>query len=48
MKHVLSCLTARSDRESSFYHWGGPVKVVQAGLRARKDLESNFTTLEDM
>ena len=48
MKHVLICLTARNDRESSFYHCGGPVKLVQACLRARKDLESNFTALEDL
>ena len=48
MKHVLICLTARNDRESSFYHCGDPVKLVQAVLRARKYLESNFSTLEDL
>ena len=48
MKNVLICLTARNDRESIFYHCRGPVKLVQACLRARKDLESNFSTLEDL
>ena len=38
MKYVHPCLTARNDRESSFHHCGGPVKLVQACLRAREDL----------
>ena len=42
MKHVLICLTARNDRESSFYHSGGPVKLVQACLCARKVSQSGF------
>ena len=42
MKHVLICLTTSNDRESSFYHSGGPVKLVQACLRARKVSLSGF------
>ena len=30
MKHMLSYLCAREDRESSFHHSGGPVMLVQA------------------
>ena len=36
MKHVHPSLTARKDLESSFYHSGGPVKLVQASLFAGK------------
>ena len=46
MKHVHPCLTARNDQESSFHHCGSPVKLVQAGLRVRRNLETAFTTLE--
>ena len=28
MKHVQDCLSARKDRESSFNHSGGTVKIV--------------------
>ena len=38
MKYVQPCLTARNDRESSVHRCGGPVKLLQACLRARKDL----------
>ena len=27
MKHVHPCLTARNDREGSFHHCGGPVRL---------------------
>ena len=30
MKHISACLSAREDRESSFHHCGGPVRLVQA------------------
>ena len=36
MKHVSACLIAREDRESSFHRCGGPVRLVQACLYARK------------
>ena len=32
MKQVLACLSAGEDRESSFQHRGGPVRLVQACL----------------
>ena len=32
MKLVLACLSAREDRESSFHHGGGTVRLVQACL----------------
>ena len=32
MKEVQTCLSAREDRESSFHHCGGPVRLVQACL----------------
>ena len=35
MKHVEACLSARDDRENSFHHCGGTVRLVQACLRAR-------------
>ena len=34
MNHVLACLSAREDRESSFHRCGGPVRLVQACLFA--------------
>ena len=39
MKHVQTCLSARSDRESSFHHYGGPVSIVQASLCAANTLQ---------
>ena len=30
MKQVQACLSAREDRESSFHHYGGPVRLVKA------------------
>ena len=30
MKQILSYLSAREDRESSFHRYGGPVMLVQA------------------
>ena len=32
MKQVQACLSAMEDRESSFHHCGGPVRLVQACL----------------
>ena len=32
--HVQACLGAREDRESSFHHSGGPIRLVQACLCA--------------
>ena len=32
MKHVEACLSAREDRESSFHHCGGTVRLVQVRL----------------
>ena len=34
MKRVLHCLSSREDRESSFHHFGGPVRHMQAWLCA--------------
>ena len=34
MKHVQACLSAREDRESSFYRCDGPLRPVQACSRA--------------
>ena len=36
MKHVEASLSARDDRESSFNHCGGRVRLVQASLCAGK------------
>ena len=36
MKHVETSLSARDDRESSFHHCGGRVRLVQACLCAGK------------
>ena len=42
MKHVQARLSARKDRESSFHHCGGPVKLVQACLCAENTLQRPF------
>ena len=34
MKHEQACLSAREDREGSFYHFRGPFGLVQACLCA--------------
>ena len=34
VKHVEACLSARDDRQVSFHHFGGPVRLVQAYLCA--------------
>ena len=39
MKHVQACLSARKDVESSFHHFEGPVKLVQACLCAANTLQ---------
>ena len=36
MKHVQASLSGRQNRESSFHHCGGPVRLVQACLCAEK------------
>ena len=36
MKYVEDCLSSREDRESSFHHCGGPVRLLQASLCAGK------------
>ena len=36
MKVVQSCLSASKDRERSFHHNGGAVKLVEACLSTRK------------
>ena len=40
MKHVQPSLSSRKSRESSFYHCGRPVMLVQACLNAGKVLKS--------
>ena len=42
MKHVQACLSTCKGGESSFEHYGGVVKLVQAHFRARKERESTF------
>ena len=42
MKHVQACLSAREDRESSFHHCGGSVRLVQTRLCAGKTWQSSF------
>ena len=32
MKQMQACLSAMEDRQSSFHHCGGPVRLVQACL----------------
>ena len=36
MKHVQACLSARENRESSFHHCGGPVRLEQTCLCSGK------------
>ena len=36
MKHVQATLSDRQDLDSSFHDFGGPVRLVQACLRAEK------------
>ena len=42
MKHVQTCFSASKDRESSFHHYGDPVKLVQACLCAENTLQRRF------
>ena len=46
MKHVGDCLSAREDRESSFHHCGGSVRLVQTRLCAGKPGKSVLTSKE--
>ena len=39
MKHVPTCISASRDRERSFHHCGGPVKLVEASLYAGNTLQ---------
>ena len=34
--------SARNDLESSFHHYGGPVKLVHANLAVRKGIQNSF------
>ena len=45
MKHVHPCLTARNDRESSFHHCGGPVKLVQTCFKYQERTRKLFSPL---
>ena len=42
MKHLLACLSAREDRESSFHYYGSPVRLVQACLYWGKTWSRRF------
>ena len=42
VKHVQICLSASKDRDSSFHHYGGPVKLVQAFFCAENTLQRRF------
>ena len=44
--YIQACLCARKDLESSFHRCGGPVKLVQACLRARKIDKAVFSTVQ--
>ena len=40
MKHLQTCLSAREDRECSFYHCGGPVRPCKpVYVRERPDYD---------
>ena len=45
VNHVLACLSASKDRESSFDLCGGPVKLVKASLCAVNTLPHRFNRL---
>ena len=47
MKYVHPSLTARNDREISFHHSGGPVKLVQACACAERP-EKILLTAEEV
>ena len=42
MKHVHACLSTCKGGESSFEHYGGVVKLVQAHFLANKEGETTF------
>ena len=42
MKHLKACLSARVDRESSYHHCRGPVRLVQACLCEGKARSRGF------
>ena len=42
VQHVQTCLNAIKDRDSSFHHYGGPVKLVQACLCEENTLQRRF------
>ena len=46
MKHLLAWLSAREDRESSFYYYGSPVRLVQAWLCGGKTWSRRFINRE--
>ena len=37
VKHVQACLSSREDRENSFHHCGGPLRLVQDCFCAEKN-----------
>ena len=37
VKHVRACLSTKEDRENSFHHCGGPLRLVQDCLCAGKN-----------
>ena len=41
MKHVRACLSTKEDRENSFHHCGGPLRLVQDCLCAGKNCTSS-------
>ena len=42
MKHLPACLSAREDREGSFHHGRGPMRLMQACSSARKTSIRSF------
>ena len=46
MKHLPDCLSARVDRECSFHHCGGPVRLVEACLCAGNPDKTVLTSEE--
>ena len=46
MKLVIATLSVRKTMEKNFHDYRGAVKLVQASLGDRKDVERIFTTLE--
>ena len=45
MKHVQACLSAREDRENSFHHCGGLLRLVQACFMSQGISRKQFSPL---